>query len=134
MTSSKHLYEMKTSSQNLFSFECFWKTDSMHKIHCQINILFTSLSTVDLLWITWTWLTWILLNMHLPIVMDYHKQEISYFTHLFCEFWPFLLALFVTWKLSSLDLPNTVFRLLNFRFPWFIIFCTGFAWIFPWQN
>lgn len=56
-------------------------------------------------------------NIMLPVNRKYCIQ----FTHLFCEFAPFLLPLLAIWKLSSLDLPNTEFRLLNFLLFGFIL-------------
>lgn len=55
------------------------------------------------------------------IMTSWNKKCCIQFTHLFCEFAPFLLPLFVIWKVSSLDLPNTEFRLLNFLLPGFIL-------------
>lgn len=53
--------------------------------------------------------------------MSSQKVTSISFTHLFWEFCPFLLALLVTRKLSSLDRPKTVLRLLNFLLPWFML-------------
>lgn len=53
--------------------------------------------------------------------MSSQKVTSISFTHLFCEFCPFLLVLLVTRKLSSLDRPNTVLRLFNFLLPWFML-------------